>query len=144
MYHVLLVIHVIITVAMIAVILLQRSASDGLSGIGGGGGGGFMTSRGQANLLTRMTAILATLFIANSLALGWLTHRDVASRSIADQIIERQREDVIAVPTPDDVKSEVKAESETTVPAKEVTKAPKKAEEKTPASSEKSSDKKAQ
>lgn len=108
MYSVLLVIHVIITVAMIAIILLQRSASDGLSGIGGGGGSGFMTSRGQANLLTRMTAILAALFIINSLALGWLTQQNAPSRSIADQIVEKAKEDVVAVPTPDDVKVEKK------------------------------------
>jgi preprotein translocase subunit SecG len=108
MYSVLLVIHVIITVAMIGVILIQRSASDGLSGIGGGGGSGFMTSRGQANLLTRMTAILATLFILNSLALGWLTQQNAPSRSIADQIVEQQKEEEVSVPTPDEVRIEKK------------------------------------
>ncbi len=101
MYHILLVIHIILTMAMIAIILLQRSASDGLSGIGGGGGGGFMTSRGQANLLTRSTAILAALFILNSLALGWLTQQDAPSRSIADQIVEQKKAEPV-VPTPDD------------------------------------------
>jgi preprotein translocase subunit SecG len=140
MYHVLLVIHVIITVAMIAIILLQRNASDGLSGIGGGGGGGFMTSRGQANLLTRMTAILATLFIVNSLALGWLTHRSLPSNSIADQIVEKQKEDAVMVPTPDDVKAEaVKPEATKTEKNTD-----KKVEEKVPAPSNKTSEKKAQ
>lgn len=99
MFNVLLVIHVILTAAMIGIILVQRSASDGLGGIGGGGGGGFMTSRAQANLLTRTTAILATLFFLNSLALSWITHHNIATSSIADKIVE---EKVAApeVPTP--------------------------------------------
>ncbi len=99
MYHILLIIHVILTVAMIAIILVQRSATDGLGGIGGGGGGGFMTSRGQANLLTRTTAILAALFIINSLALSWLTQRDTHHSSIADKIVEKQAE-MPKVPAP--------------------------------------------
>jgi len=53
------------------VVLLQRSEGGGL-GIGGGGGagGGFMTARGTANLLTRVTAILAACFFATSLVLA--------------------------------------------------------------------------
>ena len=70
MFTVLLVIHTILVLFLIAIILLQRSDADGLSGLGGGGGNQFMTGRAQANLLTRTTAILAALFIASSLALG--------------------------------------------------------------------------
>jgi preprotein translocase subunit SecG len=99
MYHILLVIHVILTVAMIGIILIQRSSSDGLGGIGGGGGGGFLTSRGQANLLTRTTAILATLFILNSLALSWLTTQDTRATSIADKIVAEEKA-APKVPTP--------------------------------------------
>lgn len=98
MYTILLVVHVIITLAMIAIILLQRSSTDGLGGMGGGAGGGFMTTRGQANLLTRTTAILATVFIVNSMALSWLTQQDAPSRSIADKIIEQSEE--LEVPAP--------------------------------------------
>lgn len=101
MYLVLLVIHVIVTLALIGIILVQRSAADGLGGIGGGGGGGFMTSRAQANLLTRTTAILATIFILNSLALSWLTQQDVRERSYADKIIEEQQAAPMSVPLPE-------------------------------------------
>ena len=90
MYTVLLVIHVIITLALIAIILLQRSSTDGLGGMGGGAGGGLMSARGQANLLTRTTAILATFFIVNSLALSWLTQQNAPSRSLVDKIIEQE------------------------------------------------------
>ena len=70
MIKVVLVIHLIIAVAMIAIVLLQKSEGGAL-GIGGGGGGagGFLTGRGTANLLTRLTAGLACLFFVTSLTL---------------------------------------------------------------------------
>lgn len=70
MIKVILVIHLIIAAAMIAVVLLQKSEGGAL-GIGGGGGGagGFLSGRGTANLLTRLTAGLACLFFVTSLTL---------------------------------------------------------------------------
>ncbi|HEX2725547.1 MAG TPA: preprotein translocase subunit SecG, partial [Beijerinckiaceae bacterium] len=57
MQTVIIVVHLFIVLALIGVVLLQRSEGGlGLGG-GGGGGGGFMTGRGQANALTRATAI---------------------------------------------------------------------------------------
>jgi preprotein translocase subunit SecG len=67
---VLLIIHLFVTVALIGVVLIQRSEGGGL-GIGSSQGmGAFMSGRGTANLLTRTTAILATLFMALSLTLA--------------------------------------------------------------------------
>lgn len=72
MIKVLLVLHVFVTVALIGVVLIQRSEGGGL-GLGGGQGmGSFMTGRGTANLLTRTTAILGTAFFVLSLALALL------------------------------------------------------------------------
>jgi preprotein translocase subunit SecG len=71
MQHVVIVVHLMIVLAMIGAVLLQRSEGGGL-GIGGGGGGGFMSSRGTANVLTRATAILAGLFFVTSLVLSIL------------------------------------------------------------------------
>lgn len=71
MTTVLLVIHILLALALIGVVLLQRSEGGGL-GIGGGGGGGmsgFLTGRGTANLLTRTTAILAACFMLTSITL---------------------------------------------------------------------------
>lgn len=65
----LIVIHLLIVIALVVVVLLQRSEGGAL---GMGGGGGFMTGRGQANVLTRATAILAALFFATSLGLTLL------------------------------------------------------------------------
>lgn len=72
MITVLLIIHVFVTIALIGVVLIQRSEGGGL-GIGGSQGmGSFMSGRGTANLLTRTTAILATVFLTLSLALALL------------------------------------------------------------------------
>jgi preprotein translocase subunit SecG len=72
MIKVLLVLHVFVTIALIGVVLIQRSEGGGL-GLGGGQGmGNFMSGRGTANLLTRTTAILGTAFFALSLGLALL------------------------------------------------------------------------
>lgn len=87
MQTVLIVVHLIIVLALIAVVLLQRS--EGGLGLGGGGSGGvsgFMTGRGQANALTRATAILAALFFTTSLTLAVMTHRSAAPRSILEGV----------------------------------------------------------
>jgi len=80
----LLVIHILIAIALVGVILLQKSEGGAL-GMGGGGMSGFMTGRSTANLLTRTTAILALLFFATSLSLVWFSNRDRAPRSIIEQ-----------------------------------------------------------
>jgi preprotein translocase subunit SecG len=69
---VLLIVHLFVTLALIGVVLIQRSEGGGL-GIGSSQGmGAFMSGRGTANLLTRTTAILATAFMVLSLALALL------------------------------------------------------------------------
>lgn len=77
-----------LAIAMIGTVLLQRSEGGGL-GIGGGGGGGMgglMTGRGTANLLTRITAILAAGFMLTSLSLTILAASNRAPRSILEEI----------------------------------------------------------
>ncbi|MDW6022837.1 preprotein translocase subunit SecG [Mesorhizobium sp. BAC0120] len=69
MQTVLIVIHLMVVVALVGVVLLQRSEGGGL---GIGGGSGFMTARGAANALTRATGILAIAFFATSLGLSLL------------------------------------------------------------------------
>ena len=79
MQHVIIVIHLMLVLALIGVVLLQRSEGGGL---GIGGGGGFMSSRGTANVLTRATAILAGLFFVTSLILSILAGMNRAPTSI--------------------------------------------------------------
>ena len=74
MTTVLTIIQLFVTLALIGVVLIQRSEGGGL-GIGTSQGmGAFMSGRGTANLLTRATAILATAFMGLSLALALLNH----------------------------------------------------------------------
>jgi preprotein translocase subunit SecG len=83
MIKVLLVLHVFVTVALIGVVLIQRSEGGGL-GLGGGQGmGSFMTGRGTANLLTRTTAILGTAFFVLSLTLALLYKGSNANNNAA-------------------------------------------------------------
>ena len=82
---VLLLIHLFVTLALIGVVLIQRSEGGGL-GVGTSQGmGSFMSGRGTANLLTRATAILATIFMVLSLTLALLNRGTSGmGRSILD------------------------------------------------------------
>jgi preprotein translocase subunit SecG len=81
MQSVLIVIHLLVVIALVGVVLLQRSEGGAL---GTGGGGGFMTGRGQANALSRATAILGTLFFASAMLMSILAGWNRAPRSILD------------------------------------------------------------
>ena len=66
----LIIIQLILALLLIFFVLLQGSDNEGL-GLGGGGGslGGMMSARGSANLLSRLTAITASLFMIMSIVL---------------------------------------------------------------------------
>tara|TARA_B100001057_G_scaffold381762_1_gene387705 strand:- start:79 stop:381 length:303 start_codon:yes stop_codon:yes gene_type:complete len=64
----LIIIQLILAVALVILVLLQGSDNEGL-GLGGGTFGGMMSARGSANLLSRLTAITATLFMVMSVVL---------------------------------------------------------------------------
>lgn len=83
MANVIIVAYLLIVLALIAVILLQRSEGGGL-GIGGGSGGGLVSARGSANLLSRTTAILAALFMATAIGLTVISDLDRSTQSILD------------------------------------------------------------
>ncbi len=98
MIKVLLVLHVFITVALIGVVLIQRSEGGGL-GLGSGQGmGNFMSGRGTANLLTRTTAILGTAFFVLSLGLALLYKGGNADNAAA--ILNAPASSTPAVPVP--------------------------------------------
>jgi len=83
MIAVLLVLHIMIAVALVGVILLQKSEGGAL-GMGGGGMSGFMTGRSTANLLTRTTAGLAAAFFLTSLGLAYLAGGGGTARQIIE------------------------------------------------------------
>jgi preprotein translocase subunit SecG len=83
MQTVIIVIHLMVVLALVGVVLLQRSEGGGL---GIGGGSGFMTARGAANALTRATAILAAAFFATSLGLSVLARYSERPIDILDRL----------------------------------------------------------
>jgi len=71
MGSVLLVIHLMVAILLVVLILMQRNSGNALSGLGGGNGAdSFLSARGKGNLLTRTTAILATIFFITSMSLA--------------------------------------------------------------------------
>lgn len=86
MGSVLLVLQLIVAIFLVAVILMQRSNGGALSGLGGDSGiGGLLSARGKGNILTRTTAVLATLFFVLSMALSiYFSRTEVHRASIVD------------------------------------------------------------
>jgi preprotein translocase subunit SecG len=83
MQTVLIVVHLMVVLALVGVVLLQRSEGGGL---GIGGGSGFMTARGAANALTRATAILAAAFFVTSLTLSVVARYGEKPIDILDRV----------------------------------------------------------
>ncbi len=83
MQTIIIAIHLIVVVGLVIVVLLQRSEGGAL---GVGGGGGFMTGRGQANALTRATAILAAIFFCTSLGLTVIANMGRQQKSIFEGV----------------------------------------------------------
>ena len=83
MQTVLIVIHLLVVIALVGAVLLQRSEGGVL---GTGGGGGFMTGRGQANALSRATAILGTLYFVTALTMSILASWGRAPHSLINNV----------------------------------------------------------
>lgn len=96
MFKFLLVVHALIAAALVGFILVQRSEGGGLTS--GGSPSGLMSARGTADFLTRGTAVLATLFVAMSIALAVLAaHRQSTT---IDTTLARTPAAALAPPAP--------------------------------------------
>ncbi|MGH8016405.1 MAG: preprotein translocase subunit SecG [Candidatus Zixiibacteriota bacterium] len=75
MFTVVVVFHVIVSLALILVVLMQSSKGEGLAGsaFGGGLSGAVFGGRGAASFLSKATAVLAVLFMLNSGALALMS-----------------------------------------------------------------------
>jgi preprotein translocase subunit SecG len=124
----LLVLHVILSLGIITLVLLQKGAGASAGASFGGGAGSVFGATGSANFLSKTTAILATAFFINSLVLAYLaSHREVKTESVLDSLMTP------AVVVPGEISDEVPApemkvpaatdaaDSETAVPAEQVT-----------------------
>ncbi len=93
-FTVVLVIQILVILAMIAAVLLQRSEGGALGmGGGGGGGGGLMSNRGVGSALTRATGILAGMFFICSITLT------ILARGLADNGLDFNVEGEAPAPT---------------------------------------------
>ena len=99
MITVILIIHIILALSIICAVLLQKSEGGGL-GIGGSGGagGGFMTARGTANFLTKLTAFLGACFFLTSILLALLSSSNNTS-SIAIEVEKAVEKNEPIIPT---------------------------------------------
>ena len=99
MITVILIIHIILALSIICAVLLQKSEGGGL-GIGGSGGagGGFMTARGTANFLTKLTAFLGACFFLTSILLALLSSSNNVS-SIAIEVEKAVEKNEPIIPT---------------------------------------------
>jgi preprotein translocase subunit SecG len=93
-FHFLIVVQGIIAASLVGVILMQRSEGGGLGM--GGSPSGLMSARGAADFLTRMTTILATLFIVLSISLAFVAAKKGGTGEIDNSL---QRTEVPATPT---------------------------------------------
>lgn len=74
----------IIAALLVGVILMQKSEGGGLGT--GGSPAGLMSARGAADFMTRLTAILATLFVVLSIVLAALATQSSGNRTIDDSL----------------------------------------------------------
>lgn len=122
MESVFLLIHLFLAVAIIGLVLIQRSEGGGL-GIGGGTGGGLTTASGAKSILTRATAICAACFFCTSLILGIFAGTHTKDGSMFDQvsteISQSAAEDVGADAKTEDTESAADADKAPAVPISE-------------------------
>ena len=111
MLTVLLVIHLLTAIFLVSLILMQRSEGGALSGLGGGSGANsFLNARGKGNLLTKTTAILATIFFITSISLSIYNRKsEVKTVSILDSV--PSKEDAVALDIPTVPTAEVTEDS---------------------------------
>lgn len=101
MSTILLVVHVLLSLGIIGLVLLQRGkGADAGAALGGGASGTMFGARGAANFLSRSTAILATLFIINSLALAYLATKQEGGGSVTAVVEQPADVPVTDVPAP--------------------------------------------
>ncbi len=92
MLNVLLVVQLIVGILLIALILLQKTAADGLSGLGGGNSG-VVSAQSANSFFKNSTMFLATVFLINSLVLANLSARDPNKELLKEHKQEEQELD---------------------------------------------------
>ena len=104
-------IQLILCFLLVATILLQKTSSDGLSGLSGGGGGlsgaGIISNRTSTNILYKASWLFALLFMINSLVLANLATRENSESKLVDKIIEIEQKQQTESNTNKDLRPEI-------------------------------------
>ena len=99
MQHILLIVQILIAVALVAIVLLQQGrGADAGASFGGGSSGSLFGARGPASFLSRLTAGLAALFFANSLALAYISTHSPERRSVVERVAPQPAPEVPGLP----------------------------------------------
>ncbi|MDG1481844.1 MAG: preprotein translocase subunit SecG [Myxococcota bacterium] len=85
------ILHIVLSISLILIILLQPGKDQGAV-FGGGGGNKMYSPRGQANLLGRATTAVAVLFMFTSISLAWYSTEQVREGSNIDEVLETAEE----------------------------------------------------
>ena len=88
MENLILVLNIILAIILVIIILLQKSEGGAL-GIGASQDS-FISSRSAGNLLTKATAIIATLFIITSISLTIIGQKEISTSSVLEKVEEKQ------------------------------------------------------
>ena len=99
MENFILVLNIILAIILVIVILLQKSEGGAL-GIGASQES-FISSRSAGNLLTKATAIIATLFIITSILLTIMAKKEISTSSVLDKVEEKQDSSEPQIPKSD-------------------------------------------
>ena len=99
MQQILLIVQILITVALVAIVLLQQGrGADAGASFGGGSSGSLFGARGPASFLSRLTAGLAALFFANSLALAYISSHSIERQSVVERVQPQSAPEVPGLP----------------------------------------------
>lgn len=92
LYNILLIVQIVVSVSIIGLVLIQHGkGADAGAAFGSGASGTVFGSRGSGNFLSRTTAILATVFFLNCLALAWIVAHQPETTSLVDQAVKTEK-----------------------------------------------------
>jgi preprotein translocase subunit SecG len=95
MFAFLIIIFVISAILLVLIVMVQDDKGEGIGGLFAGGGGSTFGSR-SGNVLTRVTTVLAAIFLVSALAAAWI-NRSVSSEELESRAriraLEEQQDD---------------------------------------------------
>ena len=94
MINILLIVHIVISILLVIVIMLQKSGSDGMISSGASGGTGVVSAKAAANFLTKTTTVLGAVFMGMSILLANLSHKVsvISNHKLEEEIKKEEAE----------------------------------------------------